>query len=55
MEYQAFDIATYFVECTLDYLVNSHPFFKGMETNVYIHLCSVLLSKVFLLHSSEQL
>jgi len=28
MEYQAFDIATYFVECTIDYLVNKHPFFK---------------------------
>lgn len=28
MEYQAFDLATYFVECTIDYLVNDYPFFK---------------------------
>jgi len=28
MEYQAFDIATYFVECTIDYLVDKHPFFR---------------------------
>merc|ERR1711953_770129 len=28
MEYQAFDIATYFVECTIDYIVDEHPFYK---------------------------
>jgi len=28
MEYQAFDIAAYFVECSIDYLVDKHPFFK---------------------------
>jgi choline kinase len=28
MEHQAFDIATYFVECTLDYLWDKPPFYK---------------------------
>lgn len=28
MEHQAFDIATYFVECAIDYLHPSHPYFK---------------------------
>jgi thiamine kinase-like enzyme len=28
MEYQAWDIAAYFIECTIDYLVDEHPFFK---------------------------
>merc|ERR1712187_259767 len=28
MEYQAFDIASYFVECTIDYLVDKYPYYK---------------------------
>lgn len=28
MEYQAWDIACYFVECTVDYLVDKYPFYK---------------------------
>merc|ERR1719498_2263371 len=28
MEYQAFDLATYWVECTIDYIVKDNPFYK---------------------------
>jgi thiamine kinase-like enzyme len=28
MDYQAFDIASYFVECSIDYLVTRYPFYK---------------------------
>jgi thiamine kinase-like enzyme len=50
MEYQAFDIATYFVECTIDYLVDSHPFFNvslaDFPTEYEMkQFCSVYLSE----------
>jgi thiamine kinase-like enzyme len=50
MEYQAFDIATYFAECTMDYLVNTHPFYKvsladfPMESEQRL-FCSIYLSE----------
>lgn len=50
MEYQAFDIATYFVETTIDYLHTKHPFFKvslsDFPKNEEMHLfCSIYLSE----------
>lgn len=56
MEYQAFDIASYFVECTIDYLVSSYPFYKvtlsdlpteqEMKTFCAIYLSEYLEAKV---------
>lgn len=50
MEHQAFDIATYFAECTIDYLVDEYPFFKvsmsDMPTEAEQRLfCSIYLSE----------
>lgn len=50
MEYQAFDIATYFGECTIDYIVEDYPFFKvsmgDFPTEAEQRLfCSIYLSE----------
>merc|ERR1719382_2203493 len=50
MEYQAFDIAAYFVECTIDYLHDEAPFYKVNPSDFPTEwdqrlFCSVYLSE----------
>jgi len=50
MEHQAFDIASYFVECTIDYLVDDFPFYKVSLTDFPSEweqrlFCSIYLSE----------
>lgn len=50
MDYQAFDIATYFVECAIDYIVKDHPFYKVSQSDFPTEheqrlFCSIYLSE----------
>lgn len=52
MEHQAFDIASYFIECTIDYLVDKHPYYKVRLSDYPSEweqrlFCSIYLSEYF--------